>query len=699
MPYPDYSLKRIGSSVLLLAVLMLFVGPAAQLAHAQYAETVPYTFSGGSDGASSAAALIFDSKGNLYGTTVNGGDTSGANCPGLNPPTGCGVVFELSPPNSGTGPWTESVLYTFTGGSDGAYPQASLIFDSKGNLYGTTSNGGKLSGTICSGLGGCGVAFELTPPKSGTGSWTETPIYTFTGTNSDGAVPYASVIFDAKGNLYGTTIGGGTGDAKGNNQDGTVFELTPPSGGTGPWTETTLYSFIGDGNGGDPAGNVVFDTNGNLYGTTVLGGIISGVNCGASVGCGVVFELSPPSGGSGPWTETPIYSFAGKADGSYPYAGVIFDSKEGNLYGTTATGGAKSGPVCKGTNGCGVVFEVSPPSGGSGNWTESVIYTFGGGSDGGFPYAGLIFDSNGNLYGTTVQGGNTTGANCSDFDGCGVVFKLSPPSGGTGAWTETPAYAFNGASDGGFPYAPPVLDFHADLFGTTSDGGTLSGSNCTDEGGCGVVFELSPQVGPVVLFTPSSLNFGNQIVGTTSNAKTIKVANIGSATLNISNITISGNFAISANTCGAQLAVGKSCKVTVTFDPTGLGAESGALTFTDNAANSPQNVQLSGTGVDQAMLTPSSATYNKQKVGTTSTPKKFTLTNYQTVALTSIAISTTGDFAVSSTTCGATLSARQKCTISVTFTPTKTGTRTGQLTVNDSASNSPQTASLSGTGD
>ncbi len=669
MSYSICSSKPVASLLLPLAVLLFFI--TVEPAHAQYAETVPYTFSG---------------------------DTPGANCPGLNPPTGCGVVFELTPPSSGTGPWTETVLYTFTGGSDGAYPQSSLIFGSNGNLYGTASNGGKMSGTICSGLGGCGVVFELTPPKSGTGPWTETPIYTFTGANGDGAVPYASLIFDSKGDLYGTTIGGGNGDGHGNNQDWTVFELAPPSGGSGPWTETTLYSFTGDTDGGGPVANVIFDTNGNLYGTTVGGGTTSGVNCGASVGCGVVFELSPPSSGAGPWTDTPIYAFNGKTDGSYPYAGVIFDPK-GNLYGTTATGGAKSSPVCKRTNGCGVVFELTPPTGGSGGWTEKAIYSFVSGNDGGFPYAGLIFDTNGNLFGSTVQGGNTTGTNCSDFDGCGVVFKLSPPSGGTGAWNETPAYAFNGASDGGFPYAPLALDSHGNLFGTTANGGTMSGSNCNDEGGCGVVFELSPQVGPVVQFMPTSLNFGNQIVGTTSKAKTVKVANIGSAMLNISNITISPNFAISANTCGAQLAVGKTCKVTVTFDPTGLGAENGALTFTDNAANSPQSVQLTGTGVDQAMLTPSSATYNKQKVGTTSSPKKFTLTNYQTVALTSIAISTTGDFAVSSTTCGMTLAAKQKCTISVTFTPTMTGTRKGQVKVNDSASNSPQTASLSGTGD
>jgi hypothetical protein len=671
---------KIAPSVMLLAALLFLALPSAQLAHAQYAETVPYTFTGASDGAAPTAGLIFDSRGNLYGTAVNGGNTGGANCPGLDPPTGCGVVFELSPPSGGTGPWTETVLYTFTGGSDGAYPQAGLIFDSNGNLYGTTSNGGSLSGTICHGLGGCGVVFELSPPKSGSGPWTETPIYTLSG-GGDGALPYASLIFDSKGNLYSTALGGGVGE-------GTVFKLSPPSGGSGPWTESVLYTFTGLGDGGSPLANLIFDLNGNLYGTTNGGGS----------GYGMVFELNPPSGGSGPWTDTPIYTFTGHADGAYPYAGVIFDST-GNLYGTTATGGSKSGATCKRTGGCGVVFEVSPPSGGSGDWTETVLYSFGASIDGGYPYAGLIFDSVGNLFGTTVQGGNTSGANCSAYDGCGVVFELSPPSGGNGAWTESQAYTFNGVADGAFPYAAPILDVQGNLYGTASYGGKLTGSNCADAGGCGVVFQLNPQAGPVVKLSPASLIFGNTIVGTTSAAKTVKVTNTGSGTLDISSITASSSFAISASTCGATLAVGKSCKVSVTFTPTQVGGVTGTLTLTDNALSSPQNVQLSGTGALPVTLTPASTTYRKQKVGTTSAAKKFTLANNQSATLTGIAISTTGDFAISSTTCGTTLGSKQKCIIYVTFTPTKTGTRTGQLSIIDNASNSPQTASLMGTGD
>ena len=198
--------------------------------------------------------------------------------------------------------------------------------------------------------------------------------------------------------------------------------------------------------------------------------------------------------------------------------------------------------------------------------------------------------------------------------------------------------------------------------------------------------------------TPTSLSFGNQVIYETSVAKTVTLTNSGTGTVNISSIAPSGSFAISAQTCGTTLAAGAKCTVKVNFTPTVLGALTGALTFIDNAPNSPQTVPLSGTGVVPATLTPATATYATQAVGTTSAAKMFTLTNNQTVALTSIAISTTGDFAVSATTCTTSLAAKAKCTISVSFTPAATGTRTGTLSVSDSASNSPQTAALSGTG-
>jgi FG-GAP-like repeat/Abnormal spindle-like microcephaly-assoc'd, ASPM-SPD-2-Hydin/Bacterial Ig-like domain (group 3) len=203
---------------------------------------------------------------------------------------------------------------------------------------------------------------------------------------------------------------------------------------------------------------------------------------------------------------------------------------------------------------------------------------------------------------------------------------------------------------------------------------------------------------PPPVVSPISLSFGNELVGTTSLAKTVTLKNTGTGTLEISSITPSGDFAISANTCGATLAGNKSCKVSITFTPTALGKRTGTLTFTDNAVYSPQTVPLAGTGVKPATLTPVTAVYAQQNVGTTSAAKTFTLTNNQPADLTGIAISTTGHFAVSATTCEASLSAKATCTINVTFSPTETGTQTGQLIVQDSASNNPQTSNLTGTG-
>ena len=204
--------------------------------------------------------------------------------------------------------------------------------------------------------------------------------------------------------------------------------------------------------------------------------------------------------------------------------------------------------------------------------------------------------------------------------------------------------------------------------------------------------------GPLVTLSPTALKFANQVVNTTSNAKTVTLANTGTAALNITGIATSGDFAILSKTCGSTLAAGAKCKVKVTFTPTVPAKLTGTLTFTDNAPNSPQTVALSGTGVLPATLKPATAKYAAQTVGTTSPPKTFTLTNNQTVTLSSTAISTTGDFAVSAKTCTTSLAPKSKCTISVTFKPTAKGTRTGMLSVSDSAINSPQTSSLTGTG-
>jgi len=280
-----------------------------------WTEKVLYSFGASStDGALPVAGVILDGAGNIYGTTWRGGHST-------NPQNG-GTVFELSPGADDS--WTEKLLYSFSAaGQDGGSPNGSLIFDAKGNLYGTTLAGG---------ANGSGEVFELSP--SGSGAWTEKVLYSFGATSVDGASPFANLIFDVKGDLYGTTNGGGA------NGDGTVFELTPASGSS--WTEKVLYSFGASGTDGQsPYGGLVFDNHGNLYGSTNFGGANGFVD-------GTIFELSPA--GSGKWTESILHNFAGyggSTDGYGP-SSVILDSA-GNLYGTTAAGGPGDD---------GIVFEI-----------------------------------------------------------------------------------------------------------------------------------------------------------------------------------------------------------------------------------------------------------------------------------------------------------------------------------------------------
>jgi uncharacterized repeat protein (TIGR03803 family) len=284
-------------------------------------------------GCSPAGLLIADSTGALYGTTQFGGYP---NCvDGL----GCGVVFKLTPPTQAGGTWSESVLYSFTGGSDGAIPAAGLIFGSGGALYGTTEGGGN---PICQGGFGCGVVFKLTPPTTIGGLWTETVLYSFTG-GSDGATPLGTLIADSTGALYGTTAQGGGSDA------GTVFKLTPATGL--PWNESILYSFIGGSDGGGPFAGLIADSTGALYGTTTAGGNQSCVPSPDGVYCssyGVVFKLTPATGV--PWSETVLWSFSG-SDGSSPTTGGLIADNTGALYGTTLEGGGDSSD--------GTVFEIT----------------------------------------------------------------------------------------------------------------------------------------------------------------------------------------------------------------------------------------------------------------------------------------------------------------------------------------------------
>jgi uncharacterized repeat protein (TIGR03803 family) len=372
------------------------------------------------------ASLIFDASGNLYSTTAEGGAS------------GSGTVFELSPGTGGK--WVEKVLYSFCAQAncvDGAEPYSSLVFDSSGNLYGTTTLGGN---------GNNGVVFQLVPGSDG--SWTENVLYSFCSTSncSDGTNPWAGLVFDKSGNLYGTASGGGA------NNQGAVFELAPEGNGT--WNESVLYSFKAGKDGADPVSNLIFDASGNLYGTTLYGGVNNPKHCAGS-GCGTVFELTSGAGG---WTEQILYSFGG-GDGANPVAGLISDAS-GSLYGATSLGGANSD---------GAIFKLSF---GNGSWTATTLHSFDGAWD---ATGNLVFDNSGNLYGTCPAGGK------SDF---GIVFELSFNQ--SGVWTETTLHSF--AVGGGIePSAGLIFDSAGNLYGTAYEGG----SGCNGAG-CGTVFEITP---------------------------------------------------------------------------------------------------------------------------------------------------------------------------------------------------------------
>ncbi len=410
------------SAALIIVIATTLVLAPAALAQGKF-KTL-YKFKGSTDGNFSQASLIFDQAGNLYSTTTRGG-------------AGYGTVFELTPNQDGS--WTESVLYSFTGGADGADPFAGLIFDQAGNLYGTTYQGGSA---------GVGTVFELTPNLDG--GWTQNVLHSFK--NSDGRYPVGGVIFGADGNLYGTTTNGGAAG------QGTVFELTPNQDGS--WTESVLHSFKGGRDGGYPDhGSLIFDTAGNLYGATASGGKV-GCNW-LSPGCGTIFELKPNSDGR--WTEQVLHRFSGGTDGATPQPTLIFD-KSGNLYGTTLLGGA---------HGVGNVFELMPNSDGS--WKQKVLHQFKGGNWG--PWAGVIFDQAGNLYGTTLAGGNL---NACGGQGCGVVFKLAPNS--NGGWNETVLHTFTD-HPGALPNALLTFDESGNLYGTTAGDSSKT---------FGSVFEITP---------------------------------------------------------------------------------------------------------------------------------------------------------------------------------------------------------------
>jgi len=391
--------------------------------------TTLYKFKGKSDGEYPQSGLTADSAGNLYGTTVNGGTS----CTGL---LTCGVVFKLSPSSSGT--WTQTVLYTFLGGTDGAYPESAPIFDAAGNLYGTTEAGG--GSTNCT--YGCGTIYELSPNSSG--GYTETILYVFQGPNDAYGAGNANLMFDSAGNLYGSTFSGGNGF-------GSIYKLSPSASG---WTYTTLYALTST-NGVYITGTVLMDAAGNFYGTTEEGGYRSGF-CGTS-GCGVVFRIANTATG---YRFDTLFAFRG-VNGLQPYGGVAMDAT-GNLYGTTLFGGAG-----KTVEGYGVVYKLTPTT--QGQWKETILHAFTNGTDGTEPHGRLILDSAGVIYGTS----STTAFRVNQASSGGWQFEvLAPMASGTSNY---------------FVINPLLRDAAGNMYGLTESGGSTLCAH-----GCGTIYELSP---------------------------------------------------------------------------------------------------------------------------------------------------------------------------------------------------------------
>jgi uncharacterized repeat protein (TIGR03803 family) len=353
-----------------------------------WTETVLHNFDD-SDGRFPRANLVFGSGGVLYGTTEGGG-------------SGAGTIFQLAPPASPGGDWTQSVLYSFDSNPKSQLhnPYGGVLIGTDGTLYTTTAGGGIIP---------YGTVFALVPPATQGGAWAGFVVYAF-GQNlgSAGSLPLAGLVSEGR-SLYGTNFDQGDGlcDEFG---CGAVYELTPPAALGGAWTETTLHAFTGPPNdGGEPEAALTVGAGGVLYGTTLPGG--PGLPClyGNLPGCGTIFQLTPPSTPGGTWTESVIYGFtAVKGDGAFPVSSVTV-SKNGKIYGTTQYGGsATSGSPCSysGITGCGTLFELTPPAAPGGPWTETILHSFTGQSgDGSLPVAGLVISSTGVLYGTTSEGG------------------------------------------------------------------------------------------------------------------------------------------------------------------------------------------------------------------------------------------------------------------------------------------------------
>ncbi|MGA2759584.1 MAG: choice-of-anchor tandem repeat GloVer-containing protein [Candidatus Cybelea sp.] len=413
-------------------------------------DSILYTFTGAAgDGSSPYASPIVDSKGVVYGVSLDGTNKVD------------GLVWKLMPKGSG---YTESPVYEFSSSqAHGSYPEGGLIEDSAGALYGTGATGGK---GPCLYMGsGCGVVFKLTP--SG-GKYTESILHDFGGAAKDGGIPVDALLLSGN-ELYGTTEYGGSGSCQetGFNGCGTVFEVSTKGSGY-----QVIYSFQGGNDGVNPATSLIAGKNGVLYGTTNFGG--GSTAC--TAGCGTVFELTPKGG---KYTESVLYAFqGGQSDGSVPgnRGRGLYLASNGSLVGTTHTGGS-GGCAIVFVPGCGVLFELTPSGG---KFKESILYTFEGGNDAAFPEESLVAGKGGVLYGASTGGGGSSVCQ----GGCGTVFSLTPSGKG---YSEAVVYGFASGNDGGLPYDGVTMDSAGTLYGTTHVGGESKTCNS-----CGTVFSVKP---------------------------------------------------------------------------------------------------------------------------------------------------------------------------------------------------------------
>jgi len=521
----------------------------ASLGICSFSEHILWTLEG-SSGVYPNSNLLLDQAGNLYGTTEEGG--------------GDGTVFEIGANGDKT------VIWSFTP-ENGADPDGGLIMDASGALYGTTAYGGAFAD---------GTVFKLTPPAAADGNWTESVLWSF-GKGDDGKNPVGSLVADPSGHLFGVTQFGGN-----YNTAGTVFELSPPSSADGNWSESVLWNFGNGTDGEDPFAGLVMDQNGNLYGTTQIGGPSF---------FGIVFELTPPSNTGGSWNESIIWDFGDVNDsghspyGNFPVGPLLMDQR-GNLYGTVEAGGPGIGnPPLVG----GAVFRLSPAASSGGTWNPSVLWAFGAVGSGAGPTGNLATDANGNLYGTTqaVAGTNVTPSG-------GTVFELSPGPQDNDPWTETTLWVFGNYLDGNIPLGGLTIDKSGNLYGTTNMGGITAPFTQ----GSGTVFEVSnnPEPGSATLKIVPKIA---RIHGPGTTTVTLRNLKSNSANLSITAINTETSAFTASPNCLVSLAPGESCKVRITFKPPEAGnigdrTTGDLLNVLSNARNGAVlQIPLTGTGI------------------------------------------------------------------------------------------------------